>query len=141
VVAAAALAGVGRAHRAILWDFHPGGILTLGLASHDAAPKPLTRAYELLARVIGDGTTLAHTRVLSSPGTGAALATRNAAGRLRVLFVNPSRIARKAIPRIDGEERPPRKLFVFDDPAGFIHRVEPEQTLVLPPRSILVAEY
>ena len=45
--------GLGRAHRAILWDFYPGDAVTLGLADHAGAPKPLQRAYALLARMIG----------------------------------------------------------------------------------------
>jgi hypothetical protein len=141
VIATGAVSGLGRAHRSILWDFYPGGAVTLGLADHAGAPKPVQRAYDLLARMIGDGTTLARFRVVDFPEDGAALVTRDAAGRLRALFVNLAPKKRMAKLTIDGKKRLPSAVHVFDDPAAGIVNVKPKKTLPLPPRSIVVAEY
>ena len=141
VIAWGAVSGLARAHRAILWDFYPGGAVTLGLADHAGAPKPLQRAYALLARLTGEGSTLARAHVESFPDGGSMLATRDAAGQLRVLFVNLGPKKRKAKLAIDGEKRLPSALLVFDDPAAGIVNAKPRKTLVLPPRSIVVAEY
>ena len=69
------------------------------------------------------------------------LVTRDAAGKLRALFVNLSDHKRKAKLEIDGEKRPPSAVLVFDDPTAGIVNAKPRKTLVLPPRSIVVAEY
>ncbi len=132
---------LGRAHRAILWDFYPDDLITLGIANHAGEPKPLQRAYALLARVIGAGATLAlHAPPLPS-GEGSLLVTRDAAGKLRALCVNRSEQARKLKLTIDGEKRLPSAVFVFADPAAGIVSAKPRKTLTLPPRSLLVAEY
>jgi len=141
VIASGATFGLARSHRAILHDFYPGGAVTLGLADHAGAPKPLQRAYALLARTIGDGTTLARFRVVGIPEDGAALVTRDAAGKLRALFVNLGHHKRKAKLAIDGAKRLPSAVLVFDDAAAGIVSAKPRKTLVLPPRSIVVAEY
>ncbi len=139
-VLALGAANLGRTHRAILWDFYPNDLITLGIADNAGAPKPLQRAYVLLAGMIGEGTTLARASVVSSPDGGAVLATRDAAGKLRVLFVNPSDGNRKAKVEIDGKKRLPSAVLVFDDPTAIVN-AKPRKTLTLPPRSILVAEY
>jgi hypothetical protein len=128
----------GRSHRAILWDFHDA--IQLGLARHDGTAKPLARAYALLARMIGPaGADLLRAEAL--PDGGALLATRDGAGTLRVLLVNRSDEKRKARVSIDGRKRRPLAVYVFDDPAGGIASAAPKKKLVLPPRSLLVAEY
>jgi hypothetical protein len=141
VIAWGATAGLARAHRAILWDFYPGGAVTLGLADHAGAPKPVQRAYALLARMIGTGTTLARAQAVDFPAQGDALFTRDAAGKLRALFVNPSTRKHTAKLEIDGGKRLPSVVLVFDDPAAGIVNAKPKKTLVIPPRSIVVAEY
>ncbi len=129
---------LGRAHRAILWDFYPG--ITLGIATHDGAPNPLQRAYALLARTIGpDGAALLRAEAL--PGGGIVFATRDPAGKLRVLLVNRGTIAHKLKLEIDGKKQLPSAVLVFDDPVAGIVNAKPKKSLTLPPRSIVVAEY
>ena len=131
---------VGRAHRAILWDFYPGDAITLGIADHAGAPKPLGHAHALLARTIpADGAALLLAATL--PGEGVAFVTRDASGKMRVLLVNRSAKKRKAKIEIDDKKRLPSAVLVFDDPAAGIVNVPPKKSLTLPPRSIVVAEY
>jgi hypothetical protein len=141
VISGGAISGLTRAHRAILWDFYPDGAVTLGLADHAGAPRPLQRAYALLARMIGAETTLASARVLSFPGDGSALFTRDGTGKLRALFVNRGPKKRKAKLEIDGEKRLPSAVLVFDDPAAGSVSVEPRKTIKLPARSLVLVEF
>jgi hypothetical protein len=129
---------LGRAHRAILWDFFPG--ITLGIATHDGGPNPLQRAYALLDRMIGpDGATLLRSEVL--PDDGVLLATRDPSGKLRVLFVNRGTTKRKVKLGIDGAKRLPGAVLVFTHPDAGVEAGKPKKTLSVPPRSIVVAEY
>jgi len=129
---------LGRAHRAILWDFYDG--ITLGIATHAGGPNALQRAYALLARLIGpDGATLLRAEAL--PGDGVVFATRDAAGKVRVLFVNRGGAARKAKLELDGKKRLPSALLVFADPNGAVVEATPKKSIAVPPRSLVVAEY
>jgi hypothetical protein len=139
-VIAAARSGVTRAHRAILWDFYPDGVIALGLVGHDGSPKPVARAYGLLAHAIGDRVTLVPVGLQDLPGRPDVLATRDAAGRLRVLYVNRSSFVHRASLRIAGIESAPRKI--YDLVEHDLPRAQSEPPLlVIPPRSIVVAEY
>jgi len=128
---------LGRAHRAILWDFYPA--ITLGIADPAGGPKPLQRAYALFARMIPPegATLLAEDGLLAN---SPALVTRDAVGKLRVLFVNRGAKKRTAKVEIDGERRVPSAVLVFADPAGSVS-VEPRQAIKLPGRSLVLAEF
>jgi hypothetical protein len=129
-----------RAHRAILWDFYPGNAITLGVADHAGAPKPLQRAYALLARMIPpEGAVRIGGQWI--PGEGVALATRDASGKVRTLFVNRTAKKRKAKLEIDGKKRLPSAVLVFDDPAAGIVSVEPRKSIRLPARSLVLVEF
>lgn len=144
VVAEAASRGVLRAHRAILWDFYPNEIVTLGLASHDGAPKPLAHAYALLGRAIGAGDGWLHRAPQVDPPLPAdvsALVTEDGAGRLRLLFVNRGDRKHRIRVEIDGARPLPSAVFVLDDPAAAARAVKAKRKVRLPPCSIVVAEY
>jgi hypothetical protein len=139
-VLALAAASLGRTHRAILWDFYPDGLVTLGLADHAGRPKPLQRAYALLARMIGvEGAALL--QVASLDGEGIAFTTRDPSGKLRVLFVNPSERARQARVRIDGRKLRPSAVLEFSEPTAGLVNVRPKKKIRVPARSLVVAEY
>ncbi|WP_323825544.1 hypothetical protein, partial [Pseudomonas aeruginosa] len=79
-----ASAGLDRAYHAIFWDFFEG--VPFGLLDHAVRPKPLYHAYELLARVLGGGGDRLTVEGAPDPAVGAALVTRDPAGKIRALF-------------------------------------------------------
>jgi len=141
VLARGAALGLARAHRAILWDFYPGELVTLGLVDHAGRPKPLQRAYALLARLVSDGAVLLPVAESGRAASGSVLATRDASGKLRVFFVNPDGRKHKARVRIDGKPARPSAVFVLSDPDAGITSTKPRKKLRLPPRSLVVAEF
>jgi hypothetical protein len=141
VLARGAGAGLARAHRSILWDFYPDELVTLGMVDHVGRPKPLHRAYALLARLIGEGGALLPTAGSGRAASGSVLATRDASGKLRMLFVNPDRRKHKAKVMIDGQKARPSAVFVFSDPDAGITSVKPKKKIKLPARSLVVAEF
>src|SRR5262249_41562514 len=96
----AASAGVTHAHHALFSGYLGPGLPGLGLINHDFSPKPSYHAFSLLAQVIRDGA--ARLSPPESPdgkldnGMGSVLASKDAAGKIRVLFVNRGDAARTA---------------------------------------------
>jgi hypothetical protein len=141
VLARGASLGLARAHRAILWDFYPDERVTLGLVDHAGRPKPLQRAYALLARLVTDGGVRLPVAESGRAASGSVLATRDAAGKLRVLLVNPERRAREAEVWIDGSATRPSAVLVLSDPAFGIVSARAGKVFELPARSLVVAEF
>jgi len=141
VIAEGAARGLDRAHRAILWDFYPDELVTLGIVDHAGHPKPLQRAYALLARMIDEGGERLSPSELLVPADGSVLVSRDAAGRVRALFVNRSDAKRKARVALDGKRVRPTSVLVFSDPEGGIVNAKPKKKLELPPRSLVLAEF
>ena len=148
VVALGASAGLDRSHNAIIYDFFPA--IALGLVDNGGTPRPLYRAYELMAKLT-NGTAeriavqgLADGRL--DAGMGAVLVSRDAqSGTVRVLLVNRNSAARTVQLTLDGSVATPTQLFVFDanaDPAASLPTVPmPQSTFQLPSRSVAVAEF
>ena len=136
VIALGAPAGLARAHHSIFWDFYPG--VPFGLVGHGMHEKPAYHAYALLAAVAGPE------RELLAPvgredgrlDDGAVLASRDASGTRRVLFVNRGDAARTA--SID--DAVPARIVVFDDPSLAPAEVAAARVFTVPPRSLVLAE-
>ena len=78
----------------------------------------------------------------SPDGRNRAAGTRDGEGTLRVLLLNRSDEKRKSKASIDGKKRRPLSVYAFDaPPGGGIASAAPKKKLVLPPRSVVVAEY
>ena len=145
VLALGAGAGLRRAHHAIFWDFSPNDQpATLGILHHDVAAKPAYYAFTMLAEVIGSGAKRLAPAGFSDgrldAGMGAVLASRDAAGKVRVFLVNRGAVARTA--RVDlpaGTARPAR-VRAFVDPKGAPVDVTPSKVIVVPARSIVLVE-
>ncbi len=144
VIALGAAAGLYRAHHAILWDFYPNDLVTLGLVDHAVTPKPLQRAYALLARAIpADAVRIAPAESGDGrlSGSGAVLATRDAAGKLRVLFVNRGGAGKWTQAVVGGTPRIPSALLMFSDPSGGIVQRSPSETFYVAAQSLVLAEF
>ena len=148
VVALGASLGLDRSHNAIFYDFFP--VIALGLIDNSGAPRPLYRAYELMAKLtLGDAERLGITGLANGrldTGMGAALVAQDAqSGTVRVLLVNRNTDSRTTRITLNGAAATPTQLFVFDgnsDPASSLPIVQTSSaTFVLPPRSIAVAEF
>ncbi len=148
VVALGASLGLDRSHNAIFYDFFP--VLALGLIDNGGTPRPLYRAYELMAKLtVGNAERLGITGLANGrldAGMGAALAAQDVqSGTVRVLLVNRNTNSRTTRITLNGAAATPTQLFVFDDssnPANNLPIVQtPSATFVLPPRSIAVAEF
>lgn len=148
VVALGATAGLDRSHNAIIYDFFPA--IALGLIDNSGTPRPLFRAYELMAKLT-DGNAerigvqgLADGRLDS--GMGAVLVSRNTqSGVVRVLLVNRNAAARTVQLTLNGSVATPTQLFVFDasaNPANGLPTVPmPQSVFQLPARSVAIAEF
>ena len=148
VVALGASLGLDRSHNAIFYDFYP--VIALGLIDNDGTPRPLYRAYELMAKLtVGNAEQLGITGIANGrldAGMGATLAARDAqSGTVRVLLVNRNTTSRTTRITLNGAAATPTQLFVFDassNPANNLPIVQTSSaTFVLPPRSIAVAEF
>ena len=148
VVALGASLGLDRSHNAIFYDFFP--VLALGLIDNSGTPRPLYRAYELMAKLtVGNAERLGITGLADGrldAGMGAALAAQDAqSGTVRVLLVNRSTSSRTTKITLNGAAAMPTQLFVLDassDPVNSLPIVQTSSaTFVLPPRSIAVAEF
>ena len=148
VVALGASLGLDRSHNAIFYDFFPA--IALGLIDNAGTPRPLYRAYELMAKLVTDNaerltiTGLADGRL--DAGMGAALVAQDTqSGVVRVLLVNRNAAARAVKITLDGADATPAQLFVFDasaNPADSLPTVQaPGATFTLPARSVAVAEF
>jgi hypothetical protein len=145
VIALGAAAGLDRAHHSIFWDFFPGNAITWGLLDHDANPRPLYRAYELLADVIPEGGERLEPVGLEDGrldgGLGAVLVTRGPDGAVRAFFANRSPTSRSARLEIDGWPVSPSRVRRFDDPVGAIQDDVPGTAeFTVPARALVVAE-
>jgi hypothetical protein len=140
VIALGAAAGLTHTHHSIFWEFYDGAPAALAFIDHHGKPKPAYYAYALLAQVIGTGSSrlvpvgAADGRL--DGGMGAVLASRDAAGKVRVLLVNRGAFARTAT--VGGV---PTAVTVFDDPAHPPHAVSPSAPVTVPPRSLVLVEY
>jgi hypothetical protein len=148
VVALGSSLGLDRSHNAILYDFFPA--LALGLIDNSGTPRPLYRAYELMAKLVtGSAEQLTITGISDGrldAGMGAALAAQDTqSGVVRVLLVNRNANSRTVKITLDGAEATPAQLFVFDasaNPADSLPTVQvPDATFTLPARSVAVAEF
>ncbi len=148
VVALGASLGLDRSHNAIFYDFFP--VLALGLIDNGGTPRPLYRAYELMAKLtVGNAERLGIMGLADGrldAGMGAALAAQDAqSGTVRVLLVNRSSNSKTTRVTLNGAAATPTQVFVFDassDPANSLPSMRtPNATFVLPPRSIAVAEF
>ena len=148
VVALGASLGLDRSHNAIFYDFFP--VIALGLIDNSGTPRPLYRAYELMAKLVTDSaerltiTGLPDGRL--DAGMGAALVARDTqSGVVRVLLVNRNADARTVKITLDGVDSTPGQLSVFDasaDPADSLPTMQaPGATFTLPARSVTVAEF
>ena len=140
VIADGVARGLDRSHHAILWDFYPDDLVTLGLADHAGNPKPLQRAYALLARMIDEGW-VALPSGASGGTAGSVLVTRDPSGKARVLFVNRDTRKHKARVEIAGKKARPSAVYVFADAATGIVNTKPKKKIRLPPRSLVLAEF
>jgi hypothetical protein len=144
-LALGAAAGLDRAHHTFFWDFYPSNAVTFGVLDHALAPRPLHRAYQLLARLVGGGADRLAPAGLPDGrfegGLGAVLVARDGAGAIRALFVNRNATARTARLERNGAPATPDRLLVLDDPAGPVHDAAvPGADFTLPPRSLVLAE-
>lgn len=148
VVALGATAGLDRSHNAIIYDFFSG--VALGLIDHAGTPRPLYRAFELMAKLTtGNSEQLAVQGIADGrldAGMGAVLVAREAqTGMLRVLLVNRNTSSRTVRLTLDGATAIPTGLYVFDastSPADNLQMVPvAESTFTLPARSVAVAEF
>ncbi len=139
VLVLGATAGLTHAHHALFWDFLAPGVPSLGLLRHDLTPKPAYYAWVLLAQVIRDGAArlapIGHADGKLDGGLGAVLASRDAAGQVRVLLVNRATAARTAT-----VGAPPTAVTVLDDPTRPPRTVAPSAVVTVPARSIVLIE-
>jgi len=148
VVALGAALGLDRSHNAIFYDFFPA--IALGLIDNAGTPRPLYRAYELMAKITtGSAERLTITGLSDGrldAGMGAALAAQDSQnGVVRVLLVNRNATSRTVTITLDGTDATPAQLFVFDanaNPADSLPTVAaPSAMFTLPARSVAVAEF
>jgi len=118
VITLGAQRGLRHAHHSIFWDFYK--VIQFGLLDHRGKPKPLYHAYALLHQLIGKGRTIMKLggtdRGKWAGGAGAALATKDSKGTLRMLVLNRSRRARKLQLNLDGKPLRPRTIRLFTNP-------------------------
>ena len=148
VISLGASTGLDRSHNAIIYDFFPA--IALGLIDNNGTPRPLFRAYELMAKLVSDSTERiaiqgdADGRL--DAGMGAVLVSRDTTnGAIRVLLTNRNQTLRTTRITIDGAVVTPTQLFIFDasaNPADPLTTVAmPQAIFELPPESIAVAEF
>jgi hypothetical protein len=148
VIALGASTGLDRSHNAIIYDFFPA--IALGLIDNSGTPRPLYRAYELMAKLVSDTTERIAVQGVADGrldvGMGAVLVSRDTTnGAVKVLLVNRSPTPRTTRVTLDGTVVTPAQLFLFDasaDPADPLTTVvAPQSVFELPPESIAVAEF
>lgn len=119
VLARGATAGLARAHHVFFWDFFPFRIR--GLFQNDLATRPQYFAFALVGDAIAN-----QARVL--PVTGASdtrivLATQTDA--TRVFLVNRDTTNQIVRITLAGAPAVPKRIRVYDDPAGVVRDVAP----------------
>ncbi len=120
VLARGAAAGLAHAHHVFFWDFFPFRIR--GLFQNDLATRPQYFAFQMVGDAIAN-----QARVL--PVTGASdtevvLATEQQDGA-HVLLVNRDAIGQTVRIVLSGAPAVPKRIRVYDDPAGAIREVAP----------------
>jgi hypothetical protein len=148
VLALGASTGLDRSHNAIIYDFFPA--IALGLIDNSGAPRPLYRAYELMAKLVTDTTERIAVEGVADgrldAGMGAVLVSHDTTnGAVRVLLINRNQTPRTTRITLDGTVVTPAQLFLFDasaNPADSLTTVAtPQSVFELPPESIAVAEF
>jgi len=148
VLALGASTGLDRSHNAIIYDFFPA--IALGLIDNSGAPRPLYRAYELMAKLVTDTTERIAVEGVADgrldAGMGAVLVSHDTTnGAVRVLLINRNQTPRTTRITLDGTVVTPAQLFLFDasaNPADSLTTVATLQSVFeLPPESIAVAEF
>ena len=148
VLALGANTGLDRSHNAIIYDFFPA--IALGLIDNSGTPRPLYRAYELMAKLVTDTTERIAVQGVADGrldvGMGAVLVSRDTtSGTIRVLLINRNQTPRTTRITLDGAVVTPAQLFLFDanaNPADPLTTVAtPQSVFELPPESIAVAEF
>jgi len=148
VIALGASTGLDRSHNAIIYDFFPA--IALGLIDNSGTPRPLYRAYELMAKLTSDTTERIAVQGAADGrldvGMGAVLVSRDTTnGTVRVLLVNRNQTPRTTRITLDGTIVTPVQLFLFDDSANpadpLITIATSGSVFELPPESIAVAEF
>lgn len=142
VIALGATAGLDRAHHTFFYDYYAG--IPWGLVDHDLKPQPLYHAYELLNAVVAGGSDRLAPRGFETgeldAGMGAVLATRDAAGKVRVLVINRGSGARTVQIDLKGTKPVPTRVLTFDVP-GVAARPSPNSLPVtVPPRAMVLVE-
>lgn len=144
VLALGAAAGIRHAHHAIFWNFLGQGLPPLGIIDHDGSPLPAYHAYVMLAQLIGSGSSrlspIGHSDGRLDGGAGAVLASKDAAGKVRVLFINRGAVARTARVDLPSGAATPTKVRALVDPKQPPADVAPSTAIVLPARSIVLVE-
>lgn len=148
VIALGANTGLDRSHNAIIYDFAPA--IALGLIDNSGTPRPLYRAYQLMAKLVSDTTERIAVQDIADgrldAGMGAVLVSRDTtSGAIKVLLTNRNPTPRTTRITIDGTVVTPSQLFVFDasaNPADPLTTVTmPQSVFELPPESIAVVEF
>jgi len=117
VILLGAQVGLDRSHKALFYNYFPE--IALGLIDNDGQPRPLYRAYEMMAKIIDSNKerfvlSNANSGRLDS-GMGAVMVTRDqSSGTQRALFVNRNSTSRIARIAFDGVNTRPLELFVLD---------------------------
>ena len=148
VISLGASIGLDRSHNAIIYDFYPA--IALGLIDNSGTPRPLYRAYELMAKLVSDTTERIEVQGFADgrldAGMGAVLVSRDTTnGAVRVLLVNRNQTTRTTRITLDGAVVTPTQLFILDASANPVDPLttvaSPQSVFQLPPESIAVAEF
>ena len=138
VLARGATLGLEHAHHSLFYAFVPG--LPYAVVAADGAPLPTYHAYALLHALIGNGADRLAIDGASDGaldgGTGAVVASRDGAGQIRVFVVNRGDAARTARIDLGAATTTPRRVEIYDDPAGAPRVLAPSAVITLPARSL-----
>lgn len=143
IIAQGASMGLDRAHHTIFWDYFEDNAITWGLLDHEMNAKPLYRAYQLLAAVIGDGSNSLTTLEESELPRGISyLASIDQNQDKRVLIINAETVPVEAHLRFGARVKTPSRLLIFDSPNQPIRTVNPQWGFfTVPPQSLVLAEF
>jgi len=117
VILLGAQVGLDRSHKALFYNYLP--VIALGLIDNDNQPRPLFRAYEMMANLIGDGNQMLTVTNLSNgrldSGQGAVMVSKDPTNNnRRALFVNRNATAKTARIAFDGVNTQAMEMFVLD---------------------------
>ncbi len=146
VILLGSAAGLDRSHNAIFYNYNTS--IALGMIDNNGVPRPLYRAYEMMALLIDSNKQRLVVEGMSNgkldAGLGAQMVTRDIlTGEVKALFVNRNSSVRIVRMSIDGTASQPNELFVFeatDDPADPLRSVPVSTTeFEIPPGSLVLA--